>query len=37
VACGGDDGRRAVALCLAAQQSVDTGEVVALPLTGSRS
>lgn len=31
VAATGEDGRRAVALCLAAQESVDTGKVVRLP------
>jgi myo-inositol 2-dehydrogenase/D-chiro-inositol 1-dehydrogenase len=30
VAATGEDGRWSVALCLAAQRSVDTGEVVAL-------
>jgi len=31
VAATGEDGRRSVALCLAAQHSVDTGQLVSLP------
>ena len=30
VACSAEDGRRSVAMCLAAQQSVDSGAVVSL-------
>ena len=34
VACSGEDGRWSVAMCLAAQQSVDTGQPVAMPGPG---